>query len=140
MNKEAKEKVKSILRARYGDNWIHGKVALQILYELGYRNPLERVELEERITGILREVYWEEFDYSQPEWKEEGKKWFGEKAKELIRELSYCKPSPELSDDEIAHILETQESLCGLGKSDKDDGSCSICRSIKIKLTPVEEI
>ena len=40
----------------------------------------------------------------------------------------------EISKGERAHILETQESLCRLGESVGDDGSCCICQSIKEKL------
>ena len=41
----------------------------------------------------------------------------------------------KLPEGEIEHILETQELLCKLGTSDKGDGSCSLCRSIKEKLS-----
>ena len=40
----------------------------------------------------------------------------------------------EISKGERGHILETQESLCRLGESVGDDGSCCICQSIKEKL------
>jgi len=56
----------------------------------------------------------------------------------VIGELPKEKP-PLLSRAEIEHILETQESLCELGRTDKDDGSCSLCRSIKLKLRPKEK-
>lgn len=50
--------------------------------------------------------------------------------KVLTEEFGYRK----FNKKEIEHILETQRDLCELGKSDKDDGSCSLCRSIKEKL------
>ena len=40
---------------------------------------------EEEIIKILKEVYWEEFDYSQPEWKEQGEKWFRDKANQILK-------------------------------------------------------
>jgi len=41
---------------------------------------------------------------------------------------------PALSQEEIKHILETQQALCEMGRSGGDDGSCELCRSIKGKL------
>lgn len=40
----------------------------------------------------------------------------------------------KLTEDEINHILETQQILCNMGQECEDDGSCSLCRSIKSKL------
>ena len=39
----------------------------------------------EEVKKILREVYWEEFDYSQPEWKKEGEKYFNDKAQQICQ-------------------------------------------------------
>ena len=43
----------------------------------------------------------------------------------------------DLSQEEIQHILETQQALCEMGRSG-DDGSCELCRSIKRKLETLE--
>ena len=50
-------------------------------------------------------------------------------------ELGYRKIEGEqLTKKEIDHILATQDNLCNLGKLGDDDGSCSVCRSIILKL------
>ena len=56
----------------------------------------------EEVMEILWEVYWEEFDYSQPEWKSEGEAWLKMKAEELCRLIE---PKPDknrlLSNEEL---------------------------------------
>jgi len=48
--------------------------------------------------------------------------------------LSLISPPEVLSEDEIRHILETQEYMCNIGKADGDDGKCAFCQSIEAKL------
>jgi len=45
----------------------------------------------------------------------------------------------QLTGEQIAHILEAQESMCKLVENEGDDGSCSICQAIKKALAnPVQ--
>ena len=39
----------------------------------------------EEVKRILNEVYWEEFDYSQPDWEEQGEKYFADKAQQICQ-------------------------------------------------------
>ena len=46
---EIKEGIKTILKERYGENWIHGKVALQIIHTLHLQGIVGDSEADERI-------------------------------------------------------------------------------------------
>ena len=49
----------------------------------------------EEVKKILKEVYWEEFDYSQPDWKATGEKWFTEKARQICQLFPKTKDNSE---------------------------------------------
>lgn len=57
---------------------------------------------EEEVKKILKEIYWEEFDYSQPDWKEVGEKWFDAK----VQQICQLEPKP---DEEF--ILDEEDQL-----------------------------
>lgn len=44
----------------------------------------EQKDRIEKIILILKEVYWNEFDYSHPDWKEQGEKWFAQKTNQIL--------------------------------------------------------
>lgn len=57
MSENLKEDIKTILKQRYGDNWIHGKVALQIIYHLKSQNVKRVVEGElPKVFGSLEQI------------------------------------------------------------------------------------
>lgn len=62
---------------------------------------------QEEIIKILKEVYWEEFDYSQPEWKKESEKWFKDKANQILRILEGKMTKQKEIQEGIAKVAES---------------------------------
>ena len=61
---------------------------------------MKNEERIEKVVKILKEVYWEEFDYSQPDWKRRGEKWFRGKAVAILN-----LKVPRDTDEEIVQEL-----------------------------------
>jgi len=76
----------------------------------------------EDIKKILREVYWEEFDYSQPDWKVKGNRWFDKKAKEIRRILEERLKEQDAKTASIKD-KECQERVEGIFKEIEDNSA-----------------
>ncbi|KKN70434.1 hypothetical protein LCGC14_0431290 [marine sediment metagenome] len=55
-------------------------------------------------------------------------------AEEVLQAILADPSIVKMSKEERGHILEVQQYLCDFAETLNDDGSCSICRSIKRKL------